>query len=249
MSAADEQKQSRFVSRLTGKTGSTILFVIVTIVAEFLVVLYAMSIGIQDPSLIQLGPFTFSLMFHLVPIVVVIMLAFTWIYLTGEIDRRPHVVAGKREKEKQKSAEPRPRSGIAERLHLRSPAVKAAFTVLIGFAALLFLVSFIAYPGLVYDSTSGAYQRDSPLLGFVRSVAQAFSPVLSPVAGFLKGAAPAFGVLAVGVGSLFGPVARLDSTSKYLVFQNGAAWILAIVCWLYTAYLRRGYLFRKARRY
>ncbi len=248
MSAADEQKHIKFASKLTGKAGSTIVFVIATVIAEFLVVLYAMSVGIQDSSLIQLGPFTFSLMFHLVPIIIVVVLAFTWVYLTSEVDRRPRVVLSKREKEKQKSVEPRPRNGIARRLHLTSPAVKAAFMVLVGFAALLLLVSFIAYPGLIYQSTSGAYQGDASLSNFVRSVAQAFSPVLSPIAGFLSGGAPAFGALAAGVGNFFRPIAGLDNASKYLVFQNGAAWILVIASWLYVEYLRRGYLFRKARR-
>lgn len=248
MSVEDQQvpKTSRW--RLSGRTGSTLIFIILTIIAEFFVVLYAMSIGIRDQTLIQVGPLTFSLLFHLIPVIVIVVLAFTWVYLTDSIKQRPRVAVGKREKERPKPTEPKLSKRLITKLHLTNPAAKAALTVLIAFGALILLVSFIAYPGLVYNSTSGAYAGDVSLLGFVKSTAQTFSPIFSPIANALKGAAPAFGAFAVGIGNLFKPVALLDNTSKYLVFQNVAGWILAFIFLLYAAYLRRGYFFRKGRR-
>jgi hypothetical protein len=248
MASEDQRDLKKARWKLSGKTGSTIIFLVATMTAEFLVVLYAMGIGIRDQSLTQVGPLTFSPLFHLIPATVIVVLSFTWIFLTSSIRQKPQVTTVKREKERVKSNEPKLHDRIVARLRLTSPAVKAAFIVLIGFGVLILLVSFITYPTLVYRSTSTAYEGDASFLGFVKSVAQALSPIFLPIAGVLRGAAPAFGAFAAAVGGLSKSVSLLDSTSKYLIFQNAAAWILVLVTLLYTAYLKRGHLFRKARR-
>jgi len=76
-----------------------ILFLIIAILAECVVVLYALSLGTEDSSLLQWSfqfPSTgwnivlaISPLFHLVPIAVILTLTASWVYLTKHTTLRP----------------------------------------------------------------------------------------------------------------------------------------------------------------
>ncbi len=56
--------------------------------AEFLVVVYAMDLGVKDVGVLTINwpvTITISPLFHLVPIAVIITLLFTWIYFTKKL--------------------------------------------------------------------------------------------------------------------------------------------------------------------
>jgi hypothetical protein len=85
---------------------TVILFLAVTALIEYFVVLYAMGLGVQDKSVSQWSfrfpgtgwPVTIAIspVFHLVPICVIITLGFSWTYLTKKVTlRRQEIRRGK----------------------------------------------------------------------------------------------------------------------------------------------------------
>lgn len=101
-----------------------ILFLAVAALIEFLVVLYAMRLGVEDTSVLQWSfnfpgtswPVTIAISpaFHLVPICVIIMLALSWTYLTKKVSlRRREIRRGKVETFPRQRVEKR---GLASRI-------------------------------------------------------------------------------------------------------------------------------------
>jgi hypothetical protein len=97
---------------------TVILFIAVAALIEFLLVLYAMRLGVEDTSVLKWSfnfpgtgwPVTIAISptFHLVPICVIITLALSWIYLTKRVSlRRQEIRRGK--------VEPLPRQRIQKR--------------------------------------------------------------------------------------------------------------------------------------
>ena len=85
---------------------TVILFIAVAALIEFLVVLYAMRLGVEDTSVLKWSfnfpgtswPVTIAISpaFHLVPICVIITLAISWTYLTKKVSlRRQEIRRGK----------------------------------------------------------------------------------------------------------------------------------------------------------
>jgi hypothetical protein len=85
---------------------AAILFLTIAALIEYVVVLYAMRLGVQDASILQWSfqfpgtswpvTITISPMFHLVPICVIITLTFSWTYLTKKTAlRRQEIRKGK----------------------------------------------------------------------------------------------------------------------------------------------------------
>jgi hypothetical protein len=83
-----------------------ILFLLIAAVVEFLVVLYAMSLGLKDTSVLQWNlqfpgtsvslPLAISPLFHLVPLCVVVTLGFSWVYLMRKVaTKRQEIRRGK----------------------------------------------------------------------------------------------------------------------------------------------------------
>jgi hypothetical protein len=244
-----------------------ILFLIITVLAEFLVVLYAMSIGVKDQMPLQWS-FTFpgtasrdtlsiSPLFHLVPIAVILTLLANWTYLRrqvlikpGEPQRGKLGSAGKGAKG-QRSLAQRLKFMFSRRKKTTSPGrevrvrrtnMRSALIVLAAFSALLILISLFAYPGLIYNAIATAYRNDPSLLNFVKGVGAAVAPigaVFSPINSVLRGAAPGFRDFVIALGAIITPLATLDNDGKYLVFQNAAAWISTLVILFYGKYGRK----------
>jgi predicted PurR-regulated permease PerM len=134
-------------------------------------------------------------------------------------------------------------------------AVRSTVIVLLVFLALILLVSFLAYPQLIYRTVQSAYQNNPSLLNFVRSVdssvagfAQAVAPIGligATMNNGLVAAAPTIQRLGSGLGNSLASLAGLDNAGKYLVFQNAAAWISVILILFYGEYVRKGYRYKK----
>lgn len=254
---------------------SIIVFVAVAVLAEFLVVLYAMDLGVKDVGELTTNwplTITISPLFHLVPIAVIITLSFTWIYLTKKLSVRPVLPIGRAElrqtpskkiqpaKSSVEKAKPSPPnakgvSRIWQKVYSARATIKSALIILLAFAILVLIISQLAYPGAIYQTLTSSYQSHSPLYNFVVSVADSlrgFANAVSPI-GWIGTAinnglvAIAPGVRAVGTafGSSIAPLANLDPAGKYLAFQNAAAWISVLLVLLYGQYARRSYRYRK----
>jgi len=251
-----------------------VLFLIITVLVEYLVVLYAMSIGVKDQMPLQWS-FTFpgtasrdtlsiSPLFHLVPIAVILTLVANWTYLRrqvlikpGEPQRGKLGTAGKGGKGQRTLAQRvvfmfsrrRKTASPGGGVRVRRTNVRSALIVLVAFSALLILISLFAYPGLIYNAIATAYMNDPSLLNFVRGVGAAVAPigaVFSPINTVLLGAAPGFRDFVVALGVIITPLATLDNDGKYLVFQNAAAWISTLAILFYGKFGRKS--IRQARK-
>jgi hypothetical protein len=268
MSAPNTQKRPITQSTTLRGLAATVLFLIIASLAEYIVVLYAMNIGVQDQTLWQTSAqfpgtdwmitLVISPLFHLVPIAVIGALAFTWMYLTKNVARRTQVTLPKKETEpkffsklKSKLSKVKVFTYLEQRIRLERATIKGTLTVLLSFTAVILLVSLLAYPQLVYQAVSGAYAGSPSTLNFIKGTAQALSPigqVFSAVNNGLLAAAPTFGGFVLSLGNLISPLTLLDGPGKYLVFQNAAAWIPALATLLYGEFMRRGYWLRRSKR-
>jgi len=178
---------------------SIIVFLAVAASAEFLLVVYAMNLGVEDKGLLKINwplAITISPLFHLVPTAVIITLLFTWMYLTKKLSVRPLVTTGKAgapgikrtettqpttktsqstgnpaDKTRLVPAKARRFSYLRDRIWSARTTIKSALTVFVAFLALVLLVSLLTYPTLVFQTIRNSYQSNSPLYYFVVAVA------------------------------------------------------------------------------
>ena len=182
------------------------------VLTEYFVVLYAMDLGVTDATLLKTEwPVTIAIspLFHLVPISVIITLAFCWTYLTRKFAVKPQETRrGKVEVSSRREMEPRKTSrmgratrrffrktrasllrieGISylwQRIHFARATIKSALTVLLAFIMFVLIVSLLTYPQLIYRTIAGAYQSNPSLLNFVMSIDNAlrgFAETVSPI--------------------------------------------------------------------
>ncbi len=247
------------------------LFLVMALLAEVLIVLYAISLGVKDDSLLTkfLGtdwnlPLAISPLFHLVPLAGMLSLATSWIYLSKHVAARSYdamkgkpAVIFKRRKPQKATASDKPVSSskkampsVGGRPGTLRATISSALMILLVFLAFVFIVSLLAYPKLIYDTITNAYQNDPSLLGFVKGTGAALAPIGAAfwfVNNALLAIAPGFRDFAMSLGMALKPLADLDGAGKYLVLQNAAAWISASVA-LLKAYTPRKPVVMRMRR-
>jgi len=257
-----------------------LLFLIIAALIEYSIVLYAVSIGVQEKpeNLLQWRfPFpgtdwmitiTISPLFHLIPIAVIITLLFCWIYLTRYIAIKPppelrkeKVVAAKRgEKQKIRKFFGKIGSGLLkikgfayvwQKIHFARATIKSALTIFLVFSAFILTVSLLAYPNLIHQTISSAYQNSPSLLSFVKSTEKALAPlfeVFSAIGSGLISVALGLRSFALSISIITKPLTELDNVGKYLVFQNFATWIAALSVLFYCGYMQKAYRYKKIRK-
>jgi hypothetical protein len=254
-----------------------ILFLVITTLIEYVVALYAISLGVRDMTTLQWSAqfpgtdwilnVSISPLFHLVPLAVIITLLFSWIYLTKHVAVKPQEVrkgigesvARRTNRSRLRRIADRVKSGLLrvrgisylwQKIHFARATTKGASVVLLTFAVFILIMSLFAYPRLIYQTITSAYQNNPSLLGFVKGSGEALSPIgqiFSIVTNAILSAAPGFRDLALGFGMIIKPFADLDNSGKYLLFQNVAAWVSAFTALFYGEYVRRTYRYRKRR--
>jgi hypothetical protein len=273
-----QSSQKRAVARWATLKGvaTIILFLIIAMLVEFIIIIYAMNLGLKDEGALQWSfnfpgtdwavTLTVSPLFHLVPIAVLISLTFSWLCLAKYMRARSvasqrrkfetAVKRGQRFKRLRKSL-----GGIKSRLlkvkgiayvsrkiYPSRITIKSALTVLLVFVLFTIFVSLLAYPNLIYKAIANAYANDPGLLNSIKGAGEFFG-FLSPIANALTAnVAPGFRYFALGVGSIVAPLADADNAGKYLAFQNAAAWSCALLILLYGEFRQRGFTHRKAKR-
>ena len=259
MSTETPSKRTRFHWTNLRGLAASVLFLVIAILAEYVVVLYAISLGANDQSLLQ-WTFKFpgtnwdvtlavSPLFHLVPISVIITLATSWIYLKKNVAIKPYEVrkekfapVSKREKEQKAKFLSRIKATLSK------STIGSALTVFILFTLLILSMSLLTYPQLIYQTIANAYENNSSLLNFIKGSGEALAPIGSIFSGInnaLLPATPGFRDFAAGLGGLISPLANLDNAGKYLAFQNAAAWICALLVLFYGEFGRKLYRYKK----
>lgn len=197
----------RLIIRWTTLKGiaAIILFLIIAILIEYLIVLYAINLGVKDETQLQWSlqfpgtSFTLALvispLFHLVPLAVIISLVSSWTYLTKREAVKPiekqkfKSKTAKREqtqKSKAKMFFGKIKSGflkvkgiayVWQKIHFARATIKSALTVMLVFLTFIAIASLLTHPQLIYRAVSGAYQNNPSLIEFVNGTAQFFAPV------------------------------------------------------------------------
>jgi len=149
-------------------------------------------------------------------------------------------------------------SYLQRRLFFARAAVKSAATVLAVFVVGVLTSYLLAYPKVTYDLTTGFYGSDPSFQGFVlktieigKGIAQALFPIgwlASAIDNALRAVAPGFRNALEGFGApTMKSLSGLDLAGRYIVCQNFAAWISALVVLAYGEYASGMYRIRKPR--
>lgn len=262
----------RLVIRWTTLKGlaAIILFVTIATITEYVIVLYAMNLGVKDTTALQwstqLLTVTISPLFHLVPITVIIALLFSWTYLTKHIATKPYeerkgktrTVAKRGKESRVKRFFGRVKAGLLRvrgisylwrRIHFARATIKSALTILLAFGTFVLLISLIAFPKLIPQIMANLYENNPTLLNSMKGSAETLAPIGSIFSGInnaLLAVAPGFRNFVSGLGNILRPLTTLDNAGKYLAFQNVAAWVAALAVLFYVEF-RKGYHYKKGR--
>jgi len=244
-----------------------VVFLLITVLVEYAVVAYAMSLDVQEnPEDMIFG--VISPLFHLVPAAVTVALVSSWAYLTRHAAMRPNEswkgkvgsVARQSKQGRLRKTLGRIKRGLLKaksvayfwrKIHFARATIRSAITVLLAFAVIMLIVSLLAYPQAIYQTVIAAYQNNPSLLGFVQGGGQALASVggvFSGINSALLSAAPGFRDFCIGVGNVIRPLADLDNAGKYLVFQNAAAWVSGLTVLFYGQYGQKGFRYKKSGR-
>jgi len=249
---------------------SIVAFFLITMLVEYLVVLVAMSLGVQDRGALQWSTSSFTLtispLFHLVPLSVALALTTCWIYLTRHVRTRPQVtqkirtgtpIRRGKEQSKRKTMTSVKRAFsrinvfayVDRKIRSMRPTVRSALGVFAAFLALIIVVTLLAFPNVIYQAVTNAYLNNPGLLNFFRGSGQALSSTLGGAFSSLNNAAVAgssgFRAFASGVGNLFSGLANTDNEGKYLFFQNAATWFCAFIVLFYGEFLSKTHKYIK----
>lgn len=149
-------------------------------------------------------------------------------------------------------------SYLQRRLFFARAAVKSTAIVLAVFVAFVLVSYLLAYPKVSYDLASGLYGSNPSFHGFIlktiemgKGIAQALSPIgwlASAIDNALRAVAPSFRNALEGFGApIMKSLSKLDLLGRYLICQNVAAWISALVALAYGEYTSSLYRIRKPR--
>jgi hypothetical protein len=149
-------------------------------------------------------------------------------------------------------------SYVQKRLFFARAAVKSSATVLTVFLVSILALYILVYPNVFQNLAVGLYSANPSFQGFVlktieigHGIAQALSPIgwlASTINEALRTAAPGFRSAIEGFGTpITKPLTNINLVWKYILCQNFAAWISAIVVLTYGEYTSRVYRIRKPR--
>jgi len=131
-------------------------------------------------------------------------------------------------------------SYLSKRLYFARAAVRSTVAVLAVFLSVSLLLYIVVYPDLIHQGVIGLYRGNPSFLWFVRGtndLVRGLGQALSPINDALLDAAPGFRHSLAGLGAaLTGPVVGLDWASKYVLSQNVAVWVSALVALIYGSY-------------
>jgi hypothetical protein len=232
------------------------LFLAIAFVSEFFMVSFFAGSGLTEVATSLLPV---SLLFHILPLAVIIVLVLSWTYLTKNMVMRPQRKAPTKVSKSRRRPTRRARksspsatgavknvlgkigsafgsgggSSVPRRLSFGRVAFESAITVLTIFLLAIILLSVLVYPNLFTDFAVGFYSKTAALQGFLRSLAEG----LVSVFGGLQSIAPGFRSAFEGiVSSSWVSLSGEDLLWRYVFCQNAAAWISAISVLVYVRY-------------
>ncbi|MEM2953048.1 MAG: hypothetical protein QXU21_02075 [Candidatus Bathyarchaeia archaeon] len=180
-----------------------ILFLIAAAILEYFVVVYAISLGVEEGNPLTSWPVAISPLFHLVPISAIIALTLSWICLTKYLalktpkafeekfkrfdkgkkqsikDKRgfapkiSRAVKGSLSKMKSALLKFRAVAYVWNKMSFAKTTLKSALTILLAFSALVLLFSLLVNPQLIRDAFLTLYRSNPSAFNFARSTSYA----------------------------------------------------------------------------
>lgn len=278
-----EKRWKRLIIRWTAPKGfvAMLLFLALALLLEYLIVYFFLLGGLTDEfiwvEMLQVPyvnwsfTLTVSLLLHLVPLSVVIVLVSSWVFLTKHMAFIPHRTESTRKPAVKRRQSPRRRfkfirnffkrinrsmqkiggalkeaflripgfSRLSRRLFFARTAVKSAMMILLAFVSFALLAYSLAYPWWIHDVVVNFYRANPSFTTFVVEThenLQSLWQALAPINNALLAAAPSFRNNLQSLGTSLEPLAKLDITGKYLLVQNLAAGVSALVALAYGKY-------------
>jgi hypothetical protein len=143
-------------------------------------------------------------------------------------------------------------SKFSRRLFVAKTAIRSAMVILLAFVSFALLAYSLAYPWRFHDTAINFYRGNPSFMFFVigtqeslQSLGQTLAPIgwiTTAINDALLAAAPGFRKSLQSLGASAESIAKLDITGKYLLVQNLAAWVCALIALAYGKYV-------SARRY
>lgn len=260
MASKGQEDNSTF--RWTAPKGllTIVSFFALALISEFVIVSFFAGSGLTEAVTILLPV---SPLFHLLPLAVIFVLVYSWIYLTKQIVMRPiRTAPAKVSKTRRSQTRRKPKStrsfiGAAKnffskitaifsrsssvsvaqhRLTFGRAVLESAVTVLAIFLLSIILLSVLVYPRLFTDFAVGFYSTTSPLQGFMQALANALVPIASGLNSIAPGFSKAFEGL-VATQSL----TEGDLFLSYVFCQSAAALVSVISALAYVRYITKTY--------
>lgn len=137
-----------------------------------------------------------------------------------------------------------------QKIHFARATIKSGLIVLCIFVLFIFITSLLTYPQIIYLAVKGGYQYNIALRNFMMSIGNflhgimslpILNSIYSAINSGLRFVAPGFRGLVSQLGGLLEPLAKLPSSGKYLIFQNAATWISALIALFYGNYKQKNY--------
>lgn len=149
-------------------------------------------------------------------------------------------------------------SYLQRRLFFARAAVRSTATVLAVFVVSALALYLFAYPKVSYDLATGLYTLNPSFHGFIlktieigKGTTRALSPIgwlASAIDNGLRAVAPGFRNALEGFGApIIKPLDKVDLLGRYIICQNVAAWISALVALAYAEYTSSSYRIRKPK--
>ena len=149
-------------------------------------------------------------------------------------------------------------SYLQKRLPLAQAAIKSALIILLIFILVAFALYVLGQKSLALESVAKFYERNPFFHGLVlkiiygaQAIGRAMAPigwVISSINNALLAASPSLRNALLGLSASIGePIAKLDLVEKYVLCQNVAAWVSAVIALAYGRYASRPYRRRKLR--
>ena len=211
--------------------------VIIIFLLQYALVTSFISIGLNDPSPLEISlgknlpSISISLIFHLIPLNVTFIIILSWIYLNKSIKPKTYKPIKKGKK-----------SALTKTFYFLESIPKGTLGVVILFSFLLFILFISVYPSSLYFFVLNLYWSSDLFRALVKLFSQLNSSLIN-----------AIGLPAVFLRNSISGLIKPLSTSlleanviwKYLICQNVTAWLTATLTLAYGKYREKKTRFRR----
>lgn len=205
--------------------------VIAVLLLEYALIESFISIGLVDPAPLEihlggnLPSIYVSIIFHLIPLNVTLILMLSWIHLNKIISEGKRTYKPVRRGGKSKSS--------AKTLHSSELIPKEIPGVIILFSFLLFVLFMSVCPYALYNLVLNLYWGNDLFRALIEWSSQINSSLIDAVGLF---AASLRGGISSLIRPLSDPLLEVDVVWKYLICQNAAAWLTTMFTLAYGKY-------------